>query len=228
MIALVQHKRAVPATGDPMAALAYDSDNAAGNLLTAEISFGSTAVTVSGITDSQGNTWSLVKRQTYSGSFPRTVEIWSAPNCAAGANSVTVDLSASTMAALWIQEWSGADAAGATDGTNGANNASTTTHSAGGVTTTVADCLVLAAWCLAGGYVGITAPADYTPVGAVDGNMRSGVFYRVVSGTATENPAMTTASAVYSAGAMVAFQPGGSPPAAPPSRAHALLMMGVG
>lgn len=113
----VQQRAANPGS-DPVA-LAYNSNVTAGNMLFAVVVVSDgTTPTVSGITDSLGNTWTKVVG-TSAGSFRE--EVWKAACGSSGANTVTVDYSSSpaNTGILVISEFSGM---GTT--TDGASNTS--------------------------------------------------------------------------------------------------------
>jgi hypothetical protein len=81
-------------------ALAYLSNNTAGNLLVAGVS---AIPAMTGISDTGGNTWNSVTGQT---SDP-TCELRYAANCAGGANTVTVTFGSVAQPSLSIAEYSG-------------------------------------------------------------------------------------------------------------------------
>src|SRR5437868_1748061 len=79
------------------AAVAYTSNNAAGNLLVCVITtWINPSVGPSSITDTAGNTWSSGNSLAVVGTDGATrTEIWWVPNSRAGANTVTVNWAAS-------------------------------------------------------------------------------------------------------------------------------------
>ena len=81
--------------------LAFGSDNTAGNMLVVLTNQVSSSFT---ITDTAGNTWSLLSSITLSGS---TVGIWVCYSCNAGPNTVTIGGTGITIAAFTIAEFSG-------------------------------------------------------------------------------------------------------------------------
>lgn len=111
----VQTRSVGPST-DPTA-LAFNSNVASGDTLYALVVVADgTTPTVTGVTDSLGNTWALVAGST-TPSF--RIELWKAPSGSAGACTVTVDYSSApaNSGLLTIFEFSGQ---GTT--TNGASN----------------------------------------------------------------------------------------------------------
>jgi hypothetical protein len=116
--------------------LAFGSSNAAGNFLLACVRIGALGRTVT-ITDSN-NTWSatpvVTQQQTTDG---HQAYIFALPNCAAGANTVTVGISGAAASIRFsILEYSGVSSAGTTDGTPASAQAATTTAAASGTSAT--------------------------------------------------------------------------------------------
>lgn len=118
--------------------LAFASNNVAGNTLSvlARIGVG-TADQITGITDSQGNTWAKAKSQI--ATADHDLELWYALNCKAGANTVTINLASSATLRWIIQEHEGNMAF---DAANGATGTSFTADS-GAITTADASELLL-------------------------------------------------------------------------------------
>lgn len=83
---------------------AYIADNTAGHLLVALVaSIGTDGYDITGVTDSQGNTWMQAGRET------PTSSIWYARNCKAGANTVTIAKFGSVSRGfIAVAEYSGA------------------------------------------------------------------------------------------------------------------------
>lgn len=77
------------------ASAAFSSNNAAGSLLVAAIGINTSSPSVSGITDSQGNTWSKAAATNGSSS---DAEVWYAPNSKAGANTLTITITGTSSA----------------------------------------------------------------------------------------------------------------------------------
>ena len=146
-------------TSGTSAALAYTSNNAAGNLLICAIRRGAT-IDPTSITDSRGNTWVLARKQTYNGGID-AFWVYHALSCAAGANTLTVTWAASVSIRIAILEYSDFAATGAVlDQVTGAEGFSTTPNS-GSVTTTVATELLFSAASVANSFA-FTAGASYT------------------------------------------------------------------
>lgn len=118
--------------------LAFLSNNAAGNLLVLG-SENDGATTVSGVTDSQGNTW--VKATATPHNFStKSCELWYAANCKAGPNTVTATYGSAKDSAICIAEYSGAIPASPLDkvAAGKATDGSPTTSPDSGNTTTTA------------------------------------------------------------------------------------------
>lgn len=118
-------------------AVAFGSNNTAGNLLTAVIQ---AADDVTGVTDTAGNTWA--KRQDPGGEC----EIWDCLSCLAGANTVTAANGfGSSFAHIQVTEVNTSTGTWATDGSNGVfyGVPPTDTPDSGNVTTTAADTFLI-------------------------------------------------------------------------------------
>lgn len=116
-------------------ALAYLANNTAGNLLIAAVSAIPAMTTIS---DTAGNTWSGVTGQT----GDPTCELRYAPNCAGGANTVTVNFGSGAQPSLSIGEYSGIAASSPLDKQATAVGFGTSA-STSGVTTTQAEELLI-------------------------------------------------------------------------------------
>jgi hypothetical protein len=216
-IALVQDDYIDSATGDPLSA-AFTTANASGNLLTCVVSFTSNARSVVGITDTNGNTWSLVKRIAASGAAG-ALEIWAAPNCGAGANTLSVNLNASTTVIFHLQEWSGAALAAPADQSDSIELTSATTHTTGGIAVTAGQ-LVICGWRFSAAFTVSAAPADYTALDTA--HSRGLCYYRVEPSDAAIDPTLTTTVSIDdSIGIVAAFKVAGA--AAPTSRASGMM-----
>jgi hypothetical protein len=86
--------------------LAFGSNVAANSLLIATVAFASNTITVNGITDTRGNTWTLVRRKQHASSAAGE-ELWIAHNATAGACTLTFDWSGTTSPQVMIAEFSG-------------------------------------------------------------------------------------------------------------------------
>ena len=123
-------------TSGTSAALAYVSNNTVNNLLLLAVRVGSASDILTSVTDSAGNTWTLAKKQTFSGDHFFYVYYMGA--CLAGANTVTVSVSSSVTIRLAILEYNDFAAGGAAlDQVNSAQGTSNAPNS-GNITTTVA------------------------------------------------------------------------------------------
>lgn len=87
-VAFVQSASAVTASGATNLSVAFTADNTAGCLLVATAQV-DPASNVAGITDTQGNTWSIAYSTVDIADFGQRA-FWYAPNCKAGPNTVTV------------------------------------------------------------------------------------------------------------------------------------------
>lgn len=113
-IAFVQSTNTIVCVACTSQAVAYTSNNSAGDLLIGCAVFDS-ARTVSSVTDTAGNTWQVAQVQNTSSGGAR-VEVWYAMNANAGANTPTVNYSGIIAFGAWmIHAYSGAAVAGALD-----------------------------------------------------------------------------------------------------------------
>jgi hypothetical protein len=126
----------------------FSAAQAAGDLNVVAVSWGSSSVTVSSITDSKGNSYTLAAGPTVYSSFGVTSSIYYAKNivaAAAGANTVTVTFSAAVpYPDVRIAEYSGISTSSPLDVTAAATG-SGTLSSSGSMTTTNANDLLVAA-----------------------------------------------------------------------------------
>lgn len=136
----------IPTTGT---GLAYTSANSAGNLLVAVASWGTGGgvPTSATATDTQGNTWAMLKFQDYT-TDSQCVALFAAYNCKAGANAVKLALTSTDFRRLTIGEYSGVTASpldGTVNSTSGTGTTTTNGISGGSTTTTVAGDLIIGA-----------------------------------------------------------------------------------
>ena len=115
-------------------AVAYTSNNTAGGLLTAYVRIGALGRTIT-VSDTANGTWSTQVLTQQQSADAHQAYIFSFPNCAAGANTVTVAISgAAATIRFAIIEDSGCSSTAATEGTNSAQGI--TTAVASGTTST--------------------------------------------------------------------------------------------
>jgi hypothetical protein len=112
--------------------LAYDTNVAANNLGVLFTRIGGTS-TNSGVTDSLGSTWALVRRVSQSTNF--NIEMWWTVFGSSGANTVTTG--GGSIGRVQIAEYNGLGAGAVLDQHNGATNTGTAADS-GAITTTAA------------------------------------------------------------------------------------------
>ncbi len=121
-------------------AVAYGSNNTAGNLLVAVIQV---SADVTGVTDTAGNTWQKAVEEE-NGGGANYLEIWYVPNCASGANTVTAANSfGSSFCHIWVAEYSGADTSSPLDQTASDQNTTGDPDSGATSTTTQANELLV-------------------------------------------------------------------------------------
>jgi hypothetical protein len=156
-----------------------------------------------------------------------THEFWYRVNAGDGSTTVTVDLSGAASFQYDMNEWGGRAVSDPIDDSETGQGSATTTHTAASATPTVADDVALITYAFAGSFAVSAAPSGYTSCGTDGSYLKQ--YYKDLEGTDAENPQLTTVDAEDSGTILVLLKPtGGAPPAAPPSRAHAMLMLGVG
>jgi len=118
--AFVQQVKSTPATSP--AAVAYGLNNVGGNLLVAILAWTNTANFTS-FADSQGNIWTQNGAEFSPGNPNIKMRMFSAPNCNAGANTVTLTISANVQMWIYITEYSGGALSNPFDATAGLGTA---------------------------------------------------------------------------------------------------------
>ncbi|MGA8312537.1 MAG: chitobiase/beta-hexosaminidase C-terminal domain-containing protein [Terriglobales bacterium] len=143
-IAFVQVNSAVPSTPQSTVAATYTKAQVAGNTNIVAIGWSNSTSTLTSVTDSRGNAYSLAAGPTITSGIQSQV-IYIAKNIAAGTNTVTVKFSTAVpFPDVRILEYSGIDTVSPLDVVAGASGSSITSSS-GPVTTTNAYDLIFAA-----------------------------------------------------------------------------------
>jgi hypothetical protein len=127
---------AAPASGNSLS-VSFPANTVAGDLILVGIGFASNA-TASSVTDSQGNTFTQVGTQLTSPVGTRSV-VYYAKKIKGGADSVTVNLSASSGIELYLTEYSGIDQTNPIDGQAGSSGGAGTVSSGNATTTNAGD-----------------------------------------------------------------------------------------
>ena len=142
-ISFVQVNAATPQTASTSVSVTYPSAQTAGDLNIVAVGWNDTTSTVSGVTDSRGNTYTLAIGPTTGTGLRQS--IYYAKNIAAGSNTVTVTFNqAAAFVDVRVLEYSGLDTVNPLDKTAGAAG-SGTSASSGAATTTSANELVFGA-----------------------------------------------------------------------------------
>ena len=140
-IAFVQVKAATPQTASASVAVTYTTAQTAGNLNVVVVGWNDTTSTVTGVTDSRGNTYTLAIGPT-SGTGLRQ-SIYYAKNIAAGSNTVTVKFNqAAAFVDIRALEYSGLDTVSPLDVTAGAAGSGTTGNSGAATTRSASELIV--------------------------------------------------------------------------------------
>jgi len=142
-IAFVQQNYATPSAPSTSVSVAYTLAQTAGNLSVVAVGWNDTTSTVSTITDTRGNTYTLAVGPTTGTGLRQS--IYFAKNIAAGSNTVTVTFNqAAAFVDVRVLEYSGLDTANPLDVAAGAAGTGTLANS-GAVTTTSASELIFGA-----------------------------------------------------------------------------------
>jgi hypothetical protein len=137
-IAFVQVKSATPQANSASVAVAYPLAQTLGNLNIVAVGWNDTTATVSSVTDTHGNAYTLAIGPT-SGTGVRQ-SIYYAKNIAAGNNTVTVTFSqAAVFVDMRVLEYSGLDKVNPLDVTAGASGSGTSPATASATTTTASE-----------------------------------------------------------------------------------------
>lgn len=171
--------------------VAFSSNNTAGNFLVCCIG---TSGDVTNVTDTRGNAWSKAVDQNQSGILLFS-DIWYVPNCANGANTVTLSGGFGGFEIIGVAEYSGVATSTPIDQTNSANN-SINNPDSGPVTTTQASELLVGVIAHAGNNSAITFDSPWTQrEDKQAGGIRRMAFAdRIVSSTGTYNATGTFAT----------------------------------
>jgi hypothetical protein len=112
--------------------LAYTSNNTAGNFLIFAVCASTGANTISGISDTAGNTWVPVNGVGgFAANGSTIVQLFYVENCAGGANTVSATINSGRDSSLLIAEYSGVATSSSLDVfQNGTTSASVTTTNA--------------------------------------------------------------------------------------------------
>lgn len=193
-----------------------------GRALVALISLrASTGSSVTGVTDSAGNTWTFASMGRHASSAAR-IEIWYCLN-AAPVTSVTATLEAAVKAAMNVSEWQGVRTALAIEGVADTGGAGTALTS-GPITTTVEDVVVIGAvTSTTTGTRTLDAGAGFTALTAFRTTGGSDTIataaYRITTATGTYHATWTEDASRNFGGAAIALRgltegPGSGPPPA--------------
>lgn len=186
-IAFVQ-SRSTDAGNVSSATLAFNSNNAGGNLIVAGIRVGG-APTLSSIADSNGNTYKQAVAYQQTGD-PHWTYIYYAMNVAAGANSVTVTLTSTAILRFAIHEYSGCNKANVLDQTKSAQADTGTTLDTTNASATSQNNELIFAMGTGGNTDTFTAGANYTIREHVGGD-KLATEDRIVTAAGTYNSTMT-------------------------------------
>jgi hypothetical protein len=181
--------------------LAFGSNVGSGVLLVALIRIASGTIIVNALTDTLGNTWALAEQSAATGGA--NCSIWYAPCPTGGACTVTFDWTGTANGMATLAEFSGFSGGVTAGPTNSvANGTNTTTHSAGDITTTVADSLLTAIFCFESAF---TVNSRLTDWNALVGNSRYDASYKIASATETTDGQITTVDVERGPSAIAAF-----------------------
>lgn len=230
-IALINRQSKQNTGADPQAFSSLSATQA-GAFLVAVITLRTgSSQSVSGVTDSGGNTWTKQCHGNVSGANTR-VEIWTAPGTAS-ITTLTADLSASLAASLDLYEFSGVDPSTpihtkTADGTGSSDNVSDTSAGGGSLTTSVAGCVLVhgISWALTTANTASSVSGDYTLGGNLTGTATLhgiATAYQLAAPAASYTCTFTTTASITNGYAAVALLPASNAPRA----LHQLRQQGI-
>lgn len=207
---------------------AFASNNAAGNLI---VVGGGDAGATSGhtlsVSDSLGNTYTAAQSN-FTGTNNNVLSLWYAANILAGANTVTVTVSASGFDHYcWAAEYSGVVTATPLDQSVTGVNISTTSFTSRNVTTTQASELLIG-WSMSGnGSATASAGAGWTLQASTTFGSQSPAWEdQIVSATGAFAATFTYSAAVSGLDAIATFKAAGAGP--PPCATTRIALTGAG
>lgn len=175
--------------GAGSAAVAFTSNNTAGNLSVVGVQLETSTATITSVTDTLTNTYTAVGTLNCDTSAALCVQIYYAKNIAAGANTVTVARSAGAVDVL-IHEYSGASTTTPLDASAQANSGGTqsTNLDSGAMTATGSTDLIFG---LAGSPASITVGSGFTQRESLTFNVFFVSESKAASGTGNYNATAT-------------------------------------
>ena len=216
-------------TNSASTSLAFSSAVTSGQLLTCCVTLGSSAATVSTITDTvnAAGKWQRATRLAPTGASSRGTEIWYAPNSSAGTPTVTVTLTstAAGRCLFGIQSWN--DASTISTAVLGSFNSTSGNSSlcASPILSSISSgSVVVAVWKTIAGVTNRTSPSGWSTI-APQNSTRENTFYQLYtsSGTSSATWGITTANAY--AVSMAEFLGSTFTPVAGATRTRATLPM---
>lgn len=174
----------------------------AGLLLVLAIHMQSSTATVTGVSDSGGNTWSKAVDLSTSGSY---TGLWYLENCPAGITSVTATESTGIAYSGDVTQWSGVLSAASLRTTN-FTNVATSPNRTGAVTSTSGDLVIGAISANSATARTLSAPFIALTDGTLPASFTAKQAYYLTPGGSDEAQ-WTTASAANTGGVIVAFKP---------------------
>ena len=203
-IALVQSQGHFTPSGTTTACTITSSG--AGNLLVVGTMSNISTGSVTGVTDNQSNTYTHIQSAT-NGNFRS--EIWYCANATGGVTSVTATFNASSNPNVCaVLEFSGAATSSVVD-TSGTITAAANPILSPALTTTTANCVIVALSCDQFGWTSYAAPYTQAPADpgytVIDGEVMG---YRITSGTVTgDQMSVTLTNSGPYASVSAAFKP---------------------
>lgn len=210
------------------AALAFSSNNTAGNLIVVctAINGGGINPSITSIVDTALNTYTVATDANNGGNDPG-VSVYYAKNIAGGANTVTVTPNAAANIRWGIVEYSGLDTSAPLDQTTSTFGTSTSPDSGSVTTTQASELLVGCIGALSGGGA-FTNGASYTTrfVVTVGGDDRDSLEDRNVSSTGSYSAGGTLATSATWGAIIGTFKASGAAPSVPSPPTRTLLGVG--
>jgi hypothetical protein len=210
-ISFVQVKSATPQSASASVAVAYTAAQTAGNTNIVAVGWNDTTSTVSSVTDSRGNAYTLAVGPTTGTGLRQS--IYYAKNIGSGSNTVTV---AFNQAAAFVDvralEYSGLDTSAPLDQATGASGTSSTPNS-GAVNTTSANELIFGAGMTAGRFTAGGAGFTSRIITSPDGDIAEDLVVGSIGNNSASAPMSTSTKWVMQVATFKAAGQGGTAPA---------------
>jgi hypothetical protein len=227
-LAYVQVAKNGRTTNGTTVAAVFPGNTTTGNLIVVGVIVNQTTDTISGIADSQGNTYTKIRGRRVATTGAYFCTLWYAKNITGGTTPTVTVTSTSAQFNVQAFEISGADTATPLDAQSDAGG--TTTAITGGTTaatTTAAEMVIMAGFSDFGNN-GYTVGAGYTGLQIMANAAQDmAMQYKIVAATGTQSGTMTLANASDNAGIIATFKQGTSGQTIAPTGFSTIASLGV-